>query len=68
MSLPKWLTSQISAAQAEGDDDGTAWSVYVTTDEGLAQAAGAHDREHAQKWLDESRYTGVVAPSPRAAG
>ncbi|NUK94018.1 hypothetical protein HRW16_19705 [Streptomyces lunaelactis] len=65
MGLPAWLTSQITAAQIEADADGTTWSVYVTTDNGLAQLAGAHDRDDAQRWLDESGRTGVVALSPR---
>ena len=65
MTLPKWLTSQVTAAQADGDADGTAWTVYVTTDDGLAQVAGAHDREHAQHWLNDSGRTGLVARSPR---
>jgi hypothetical protein len=65
VTWPTWLTSQITAAQAETEPDGTTWSVYVTTTEGLAQVAGAHDREHAQRWLNESRFTGVVARSPR---
>ncbi|MFI6689112.1 hypothetical protein [Streptomyces sp. NPDC050485] len=66
MSLPAWLTSQITAAQAETEGDGTTWSAYATTDDGLAQIAGAHDRDHAQSWLDESGRTGLVAPSRRA--
>ncbi|MFE3685386.1 hypothetical protein ACFXPM_19350 [Streptomyces sp. NPDC059095] len=65
MPLPAWLTSQITAAQAETDGDGTTWSAYVTTDDGLTQIAGAHDRDHAQRWLDESGRTGIVAPSRR---
>lgn len=67
MGLPTWLKSQITAAQAEADADGTTWSVYVTTGDGLSQLAGAHDREDAQRWLDESGRTGVVALSPRDA-
>lgn len=65
MPLPKWLTSQITAARADGDADRTTWTVYVTTDDGLAQAAGVHDREHAQRWLDDSGRTGLVARSPQ---
>jgi hypothetical protein len=66
MALPAWLTSQIAAAQAEAEGDGTMWSAYVTADDGLAQIVGAHDRDHAQLWLDESGRTGLVAPSSRA--
>ena len=66
MALPGWLTSQITAAQAEGEADGTTWTAYVTTDDGLAQMAGAHDREHAQRRLDEPGRTGLVAPSPQS--
>ncbi|WP_405873047.1 hypothetical protein [Streptomyces sp. NBC_00005] len=67
MSLPDWLNSQVAAAQAEGEADGTTWTVYVTTDDGLAQIAGAHDRDDAQRWLDESGCTGLVARSPKGA-
>jgi hypothetical protein len=65
MTLPTWLNSQIAAAQAEAGADGTTWSVYVTTDNGVVLLAGAHDRADAQRWLDESRMTGLVAHSPR---
>jgi hypothetical protein len=65
MTLPTWLKSQLAAAQAEAGPDGTAWSVYVTTDNGVVLLAGAHDRADAQRWLDESRMTGLVAHSPR---
>jgi hypothetical protein len=68
VALPAWLTSQIIAAQTETDGDGTTWSAYATTDDGLVQIVGAHDRDHAQRWLDESGRTGIVAPSrPRRA-
>ncbi|WAU78338.1 hypothetical protein O1Q96_00370 (plasmid) [Streptomyces sp. Qhu-G9] len=63
MPLPPWLNSQITAAQAETEGDGTTWSVLVTAADGLAPIAGAHDREHAQRWLDQSGRTGLVAPS-----
>lgn len=53
MTLPTWLKSQLTAAQAEAGADGTAWSVYVTTDNGVVLLAGAHDRADAQRWLDE---------------
>lgn len=67
--LPTWLTSQIAAAQAEADDDGTTWSVYVTREGGgLAQLASAHDRADAQRWLDESGRTGLIAHSPGTRG
>ncbi|MFE7948247.1 hypothetical protein [Streptomyces sp. NPDC057426] len=65
MPLPAWLTSQITAAQAETEGDGTTWSAYATTDDGLVQVVGAHDRDHAQRWLDESGRIGLVAPSRR---
>ncbi|MFI1169866.1 hypothetical protein ACH4UM_41630 [Streptomyces sp. NPDC020801] len=66
-TLPTWLRSQITAAQAEAGADGTTWSVYVATDGGLVLLAGAHDRDHAQRWLDESGKTGLVARSPKAS-
>ncbi|MGW2425550.1 hypothetical protein ACWC0C_40995 [Streptomyces sp. NPDC001709] len=66
MALPAWLTSQITAVQAETEGDGTTWSAYATTDDGLVRIAGAHDRDHAQRWLDESGRTGLVAPCRRA--
>ncbi|MFJ2745374.1 hypothetical protein ACIO3O_37590 [Streptomyces sp. NPDC087440] len=68
MTFPAWLTSQITTAQAETENDGTTWSAYVTTKDGLAAIAGAHDRDHAQRWLDESGRTGIVAPSRRSPG
>ncbi|MCX5207585.1 hypothetical protein OG897_40050 [Streptomyces sp. NBC_00237] len=68
MPLPGWLASQIATAQAETENDGTTWSAYVTTEDGLAAIAGAHDRDHAQRWLDESGRTGLVAPSRRTRG
>ncbi|MCC9708194.1 hypothetical protein E4N62_24815 [Streptomyces sp. MNU76] len=67
MPLPAWLDSQLAAAQAETENDGTTWSAFVTTDDGLAPIVGAHDQEHAQRWLDESGGTGFVARSRRAS-
>lgn len=66
MPLPAWLSSQLEAAQAETESDGTTWSAFATTDDGLVPIVGAHDEEHAQRWLDESGRTGLVAPSRRA--
>jgi hypothetical protein len=63
MSLPTWLTDQIAAARAAEDADGTAWSVYATTPHGLVLLAGAHDRADAQRYLDESKRVGPIAPS-----
>ncbi|MEV5784552.1 hypothetical protein AB0L42_26615 [Streptomyces sp. NPDC052287] len=65
MALPAWLQGQLTAAQTETENDGTTWSAFVTTDDGLAPIVGAHDREHAQQWLDESGRTGLVAQSRR---
>lgn len=66
MSLPKWLADQVASAQADEEPDGTTWSAYATTEGGgLALLAGAHDKADAQRFLDESGHTGLVAPSPR---
>ncbi|MBY8889104.1 hypothetical protein K7472_30295 [Streptomyces sp. PTM05] len=62
MALPAWLTSQIAAAQAEADAHAQ-WSAFALTDDGLAQLVSAHDRADAQRWLEESGRTGIVAPS-----
>jgi hypothetical protein len=67
MSLPSWLTSQITAAQATDAPDGSTWTAYVVTADGLTAAGGAHDREHAATYLDGLGRTGIVALSPGVA-
>jgi hypothetical protein len=64
MPLPAWMRSQLDAAQAADEPADTTWSVYLTTGQGLVETAGAHDREHAQRFLDDSGRTGIVALGP----
>jgi hypothetical protein len=66
MSLPAWLNGQITAAQTDNEPTDATWSAYIWTPDGLVATAGAHDRQHAQTYLDGTRRTGLVAPSRSA--
>jgi hypothetical protein len=64
MSLPAWMTSQLAAATATNGPTDAAWSVHITSDNGLTETVRTDNKTYADTWLATSGQTGTVTANP----